>query len=172
VRARVLVDGCPHQIVLPHHRRSAAAQSPILESMMPSAIKCLCLRNLKGEQNARLNGCNHGLTPHWRRGPLLQPWPFSHVDGSPWLASVHARTAATTSARQGGFVRMVASLKDDGRLSGEYPVNPTNGLPDSRSFRATGSHVSPPRLTSRTATSHVGSSLSAFRTEVASPIIS
>jgi hypothetical protein len=27
---------------------------------------------------------------------------------------------------------MVASLKDDARLSGEYPVNPTNGFPDAR----------------------------------------
>jgi hypothetical protein len=42
---------------------------------------------------------------------------------------------------QGGFVRIVTSLKQGARLSGEYPVNTTNGLPDSRSFRATGSHV-------------------------------
>jgi hypothetical protein len=56
---------------------------------------------------------------------------------------------------------MIASLKDDARLSGAYPVNTMNGLPDSRSFRATGSHVSRPTLTSRTATSH-GSSLSAW----------
>src|SRR5262249_58599152 len=88
------------------------------------------------------------------------------------LVSVHARTAATTSAIQGGFVRMVASLKDGARLSGEYPVNTTNGLPDSRSFRATGSHVSPPRLTSRTATSHPGSSRGAFATDVAGPTTS
>jgi hypothetical protein len=34
------------------------------------------------------------------------------------------------------------------------------------------SHVSPSRLTSRTATSHLGSSLSAFGTDVASPTTS
>src|SRR5215475_11836303 len=88
------------------------------------------------------------------------------------ITSTHPRTAAKRSAIQGGFVRMVASLKDGARLSGEYPVNTTNGLPDARSFSATGSHVSPPRLTSRTATSHLGSSLSAFATDVASPTTS
>ncbi len=51
---------------------------------------------------------------------------------------------------------IVASLNDDCRISVEYPVNTTKGLPDARSLRATGSQVSPPRLTSRTATSRPG----------------
>src|SRR5262249_13324183 len=90
------------------------------------------------------------------------------------LTSKHPRRATKRSSVRGGFLRMGASPKADSRLSAEYPVNTTNGVPDARSFKATGSHVSPPRLTSRTAASHpdCAINLSAFATDVASPTTS
>ena len=51
----------------------------------------------------------------------------------------------------------------------DYPDITTNGLPDSRSYRATGSEVSPPRLTSSMATSQPGSAASAFAADDAGP---